>query len=72
MNDTAMLIRREALQKNLIKAVFKLLEQVILWISVAVIVMLAVPAGILGLMIMGIWHLADHILAKLEGRSDGK
>lgn len=50
------------------KAFRKLLSQVVLWVSVAVIAMIAVPTTVLALAITGIWQLADHILAKLERR----
>ena len=48
------------------KAFRKLLSQGVLWVSVAIIAIIAVPTSVLVLAIMGIWQLADHILAKLE------
>ena len=66
MNGEAMLIQREPIGWKIKKAFRKLLSQVVLWVSVAVIAIIAVPTVVLGLAITGIWQLADHILAKLE------
>lgn len=68
MNGEAMLIQREPIGWKMKKAFRKLLSQVVLWVSVAVIAIIAVPTVVLGLAITGIWQLADHILAKLERR----
>ena len=68
MNGEAMLIQREPIGWKIKKAFRKLLSQVVLWVSVAVIAMIAVPTTVLALAITGIWQLADHILAKLERR----
>lgn len=68
MNGEAMVIQREPISRKMKKAFRKLLSQVILWVSVAVIAMIAVPTTVLALAITGIWQLADHILAKLERR----
>ena len=66
MNGEAMVIQREPISRKMKKAFRKLLSQVVLWVSVAVIAIIAVPTVVLGLAITGIWQLADHILAKLE------
>lgn len=50
------------------KAFRKLLSQVVLWVSVAIIAIIAVPTSVLVLAITGIWSLADRILVKLERR----
>ena len=68
MNGEAMLIQREPIGWKIKKAFRKLLSQVVLWVSVAVIAIIAVPTVVLGLAITGIWQLADHVLAKLERR----
>lgn len=68
MNGEAMVIQREPIVWKIKKVFRKLLSQVVLWVSVAVIAIIAVPTVVLGLVITGIWQLADHILAKLEGR----
>lgn len=68
MNGEAMVIQREPIAWKIKKAFRKLLSQVVLWVSVAVIAIIAVPTVVLGLAITGIWQLADHILAKLERR----
>ena len=68
MNGEAMVIQREPISRKMKKAFRKLLSQVVLWVSVAVIAIIAVPTVVLGLAITGIWQLADHILAKLERR----
>lgn len=68
MNGEAMLIQREPIGWKMKKAFRKLLSQVVLWVSVAIIAIIAVPTVVLGLAITGIWQLADHILAKLERR----
>ena len=68
MNGEAMLIQREPIGWKIKKAFRKLLSQVVLWVSVAVIAIIAIPTVVLGLAITGIWQLADHILAKLERR----
>jgi hypothetical protein len=68
MNGEAMLIQREPIGWKMKKAFRKLLSQVVLWVSVAVIAIIAVPTVVLGLAITGIWQLADHVLAKLERR----
>ena len=68
MNGEAMVIQREPIGWKIKKAFRKLLSQVVLWVSVAVIAIIAVPTVVLGLAITGIWQLADHILAKLERR----
>ena len=68
MNGEAMVIQREPISRKMQKAFRKLLSQVVLWVSVAVIAMIAVPTTVLALAITGIWQLADHILAKLERR----
>ena len=68
MNGEAMLIQREPIGWKMKKAFRKLLSQVVLWVSVAVIAIIAIPTVVLGLAITGIWQLADHILAKLERR----
>ena len=68
MNGEAMVIQREPIAWKIKKAFRKLLSQVVLWVSVAVIAMIAVPTTVLALAITGIWQLADHILAKLERR----
>lgn len=68
MNGEAMVIQREPIGWRIKKAFRKLLSQVVLWVSVAVIAIIAVPTVVLGLAITGIWQLADHILAKLERR----
>ena len=61
-----MLIQREPIGWKMKKAFRKLLSQGVLWVSVAIIAIIAVPTSVLVLAIMGIWQLADHILAKLE------
>ena len=66
MNGEAMLIQREPIGWKIKIAFRKLLSQVVLWVSVAIIAMIAVPTVVLVLAITGIWQLADHILAKLE------
>ena len=66
MNGEAMLIQREPIGWKIKKAFRKLLSQVVLWVSVAIIAIIAVPTSVLVLAIMGIWQLADYILAKLE------
>ena len=66
MNGEAMVIQREPIGWKIKKAFRKLLSQVVLWVSVAVIAIIAIPTVVLGLAITGIWQLADHILAKLE------
>ena len=66
MNGEAMLIQREPIGWNMKKAFRKLLSQGVLWVSVAIIAIIAVPTSVLVLAIMGIWQLADYILAKLE------
>ena len=68
MNGEAMVIQREPISRKMKKAFRKLLSQVVLWVSVAVIAMIAVPTTVLALAITGIWQLTDHILAKLERR----
>ena len=68
MNGDAMVIQREPISRKMKKAFRKLLSKVVLWVSVAVIAMIAVPTTVLALAITGIWQLADHILAKLERR----
>ena len=68
MNGEAMVIQREPIVWKIKKAFRKLLSQVVLWVSVAVIAILAVPTVVLGLSKTGIWQLADHIHAKLERR----
>jgi len=68
MNGEAMIIQREPIVWKIKKTFRKLLSQVVLWVSVAVIAIIAVPTVVLGLAITGIWQLADHILAKLERR----
>ena len=68
MNGEAMVIQREHIVWKMKKAFRKLLSQVVLWVSVAIIAIIAVPPVVLGLAITGIWQLADHILAKLERR----
>ena len=68
MNGEAMVIQREPIVWKIKKVFRKLLSQVVLWVSVAVIAIIAVPTIVLGLAITGIWQLADHILAKLERR----
>ena len=66
MNGEAMLIQREPIGWKMKKAFRKLLSQGVLWVSVAVIAIIAIPTVVLGLAITGIWQLADYILAKLE------
>ena len=66
MNGEAMLIQREPIGWKMKKPFRKLLSQGVLWVSVAIIAIIAVPTSVLVLAIMGIWQLADHILAKLE------
>ena len=66
MNGEAMLIQREPIGWKMKKAFRKLLCQGVLWVSVAIIAIIAVPTSVLVLAIMGIWQLADYILAKLE------
>jgi len=68
MSGEAMLIQREPIGWKMKKAFRKLLSQVVLWVSIAIIAIIAVPTVVLGLAITGIWQLADHILAKLERR----
>ena len=68
MNGEAMLIQREPIGWKIKKAFRKLLSQVVLWVSVAVIAIIAVPTSVLVLAITGIWSLADHVLVKLERR----
>lgn len=68
MNGEAMIIQREPIVWKIKKTFRKLLSQVVLWVSVAAIAIIAVPTVVLGLAITGIWQLADHILAKLERR----
>ena len=68
MNGEAMVIQREPIVWKIKKAFRKLLSQVVLWVSVAVIAIIAIRTVVLGLAITGIWQLADHILAKLERR----
>ena len=66
MNGEAMVIQREPISRKMKKAFRKLLSQGVLWVSVAIIAIIAVPTSVLVLAIMGIWQLADYILAKLE------
>ncbi len=66
MNGEAMLIQRDSVGCKLKKVFCKVLSQVILWVSVAVIVIIAIPTSVLILVIMGIWQLTDYILAKLK------
>lgn len=66
MNGEAVLIQREPIGWKMKKAFRKLLSQGVLWVSVAIIAIIAVPTSVLVLAIMGIWQLADYILAKLE------
>ena len=66
MNGEAMLIQCEPIGWKMKKAFRKLLSQGVLWVSVAIIAIIAVPTSVLVLAIMGIWQLADYILAKLE------
>ena len=66
MNGEAMLFQREPIGWKMKKAFRKLLSQGVLWVSVAIIAIIAVPTSVLVLAIMGIWQLADYILAKLE------
>ena len=68
MNGEAMLIQREPIGWKTKKAFSKLLSQVVLWVSVAIIAIIAVPTSVLVLAITGIWSLADRILVKLERR----
>lgn len=68
MNGEAMLIQREPIGWKMKKAFRKLLSQVVLWVSVAIIAIIAVPTSVLVLAITGIWSLADRILVKLERR----
>lgn len=68
MSGEAMLIQREPIGWKMKKAFRKLLSQVVLWVSIAIIAIIAVPTVVLGLAITGIWQLADHILAKFERR----
>lgn len=68
MSGEAMLIQREPIGWKMKKAFHKLLSQVVLWVSIAIIAIIAVPTSVLLLAITGIWQLADHILAKLERR----
>lgn len=68
MNGEAMVIQREPISRKLKKVCCKLLSQVVLWVSIAIIAIIAVPTVVLGLAITGIWQLADHVLAKLERR----
>ena len=68
MNGEAMLIQCEPIGWKMKKAFRKLLSQGVLWVSVAIIAIIAVPTSVLVLAIMGIWQLADHVLAKLERR----
>ena len=66
MNGEAMLIQCEPIGWKMKKAFRKLLSQGVLWVSVAIIAIIAVPTSVLVLSIIGIWQLGDHILAKLE------
>ena len=68
MSGEAMLIQREPIGWKMKKAFRKLLSQVVLWVSVAIIAIIAVPTSVLVLAITGIWSLADRILVKLERR----
>jgi len=68
MNGEAMVIQREPISRKMKKAFRKLLSKVVLWVSVAVIAMIAVPTVVLVIAITGIWSLADHVLVKLERR----
>ena len=68
MNGEAMIIQREPIVWKIKKTFRKLLSQVVLWVSVAVIAIIAVPTSVLVLAITGIWSLADRILVKLERR----
>ena len=68
MSGEAMLIQREPIGWKMKKAFHKLLSQVVLWVSIAIIAIIAVPTSVLLLAITGIWQLADHTLAKLERR----
>ena len=68
MNGEAMVIQREPISRKLKKVCCKLLSQVVLWVSIAIIAMIAVPIVVLVLAITGIWSLADHVLVKLERR----
>lgn len=68
MNGGTMLVQQESVQTKWNRRSGELLRQMILRISIAVIVILAIPVGILGLMMRGVWHLADCILRKLEER----
>ena len=54
MNGEAMLIQREPIGWKMKKAFRKLLSQVDQWVSVAVMPIIAVPAGVLVLAITGI------------------
>ena len=66
MNGEAMFFLREPIGWKMKNAFRKLLSQGVLWVSVAIIAIIAVPTSVLVLAIMGIWQLADYILAKLE------
>ena len=68
MNGEAMVIQREPISRKLKKVCCKLLSQVVQWVSIAIIAMIAGPAVVLVLAITGIWSLADHVLVKLERR----
>lgn len=49
MNGEAMVIQREPISRKMKKAFRKLLSRWILWVSVAVIAMIAVPTTVLAL-----------------------
>ena len=55
MNGEAMVIQREPISRKLKKVCCKLLSQVVLWVSIAIIAMIAVPTVVLVLAIKGIW-----------------
>lgn len=71
MNGEVMVIRKKSVQKNKSRALRKLLSGAVLWISAAVIGVLAIAVGILGLIMIGVSQLAEAILRKLKGRGGG-
>ena len=64
MNGEAMIIQREPIVWKIKKAFRKLLSQVVLWVSVAVIAIIAIPTVVFGRSKTGILQQADPKHAK--------
>lgn len=47
-----------------------ILSKAVSWLGIAVIAVLAVPAGVLILLIIGIWSLTDWLVARLSGKEE--